>query len=97
MAFHKVSHNGRVRGLPAFLAVWVCLSVAVCALADEPVWPADFAEKLAENRAASQPGDGQVATSGGSVAVSMCKWYTAFSNFVSLCTKVQQGFILSFR
>ena len=77
------------------IIVAICMT-ALASGAAEPVWPADFAEKVAANIAAAQPGAGQISTSGGSVAASMCKWYTAFSNFVSLCTKVQRGFVLRF-
>lgn len=45
----------------SLLAAGICLSA--CAFAAEPVWPSDFAEKLAANRAAATPGAGQVATS----------------------------------
>ncbi len=49
-------------------------AVAFAASADEPVWPADFADKLAANIAAAQPGAGQTDTTAGSIAVVMRSW-----------------------
>lgn len=58
----KSKYSWATGGMTAlFLAAGICLSA--CAFADEPVWPSDFAEKLAANRAAATSGAGQVATS----------------------------------
>ncbi len=97
MTVCKTSQRRRGRVLPAFLATGVCLCAAICAFADEPTWPADFAEKIVANGEAAQPGEGQRATSSGTVAAMMCKWHTGVSEFVSLCTKKPRGFVLYFR
>ena len=73
------------------------LALALPVVADEPVWPADFAEKLAANRAAAQPGAGQSDTSGeGIILSSVRKWHEAFSQFVKLNTKKIKGIIIGF-
>lgn len=74
----------------------VCMT-ALASGAAEPVWPTDFVEKLAANRAAARPGEGQVAESGGTIATSMRKWFAAFSEFVVLSTKMPTGLTLNFR
>ena len=74
------------------------LALALPVVADEPVWPADFAAQVAANRAAAQPGAGQSGTSAESIIVSAVrKWYVAFSGFVKLNTKKIRGFVIDFK
>jgi len=67
-------------------AIAISLS-ALSASADEPVWPADFAEQLAANLAAARPGEGQSGASDGIAAIAMRKLHAAFSGFVHLRTE----------
>ena len=83
--------------LKTLLAAGFCAGAILCASADEPVWPSDFDAKLAANRAAALPGAGQSATSDGSIANAVRKWYAAFSDFVSLNTKKIKGIVLDFK
>jgi hypothetical protein len=75
----------------------MCVGAALCALADEPTWPADFNDKVAANRAAAQPGEGQSATSASSTAIAVRNWYAEFSGPVTINTKTPRGIVLSFR
>lgn len=70
---------------------------ALASGAAEPVWPADFAEKVAANIAAAQPGAGQISASNVEPVSSVRKWYSSLSEFVSLNTKKLLGFVVSFR
>ena len=74
------------------------LALALPVVADEPVWPADFAAQVAANRADAQPRAGQSGTSAESIIVSAVrKWYVAFSGFVKLNTKKIRGFVIDFK
>ena len=73
------------------------LALALPVVAEEPVWPADFAAQVEANRAAAQPGAGQSDTSGeGIILSSVRKWHEAFSQFVKLNTKKIKGIIIGF-
>ena len=75
------------------LAVGVCLSV--CAFAAEPVWPSDFAEKLAANYAAATPGAGQSAISAQPISAgSVRKLDEKSSSSMTLSTKRYNRFTI---
>ena len=77
----------------SLLAVGVCLSV--CAFAAEPVWPSDFAEKLAANYAAATPGAGQSAISAQPISAgSVRKLDEKSSSSMTLSTKRYNRFTI---
>ena len=80
----------------SLLAVGVCLSV--CAFAAEPVWPSDFAEKLAANYAAATPGAGQSAISAQPISAgSVRKLDEKYSSAMTFSTKRYNRFAVVFR
>ena len=80
----------------SLLAVGVCLSV--CAFAAEPVWPSDFAEKLAANYAAATPGAGQSAISAQPISAgSVRKLDEKCSSSMTLSTKRYNRFTIVFK
>ena len=80
----------------SLLAVGVCLSV--CAFAAEPVWPSDFAEKLAANYAAATPGAGQSAISAQPISAdSVRKLDEKSSSSMTLSTKRYNRFTIVFK
>ena len=80
----------------SLLAVGVCLSV--CAFAAEPVWPSDFAEKLAANRAAAAPGESQIGTADEGVSAgSVRKLDEKYSSAMTFSTKRYNRFAVVFR
>ena len=74
----------------SLLAAGIFLSL--CAFAAEPVWPADFSEKLAANRAAAMPGELQSASAGeGLLAGAIRKCDEILCAIMSLRTKKFEG------
>ncbi len=77
----------------SLLAVGVCLSV--CAFAAEPVWPSDFADQVAANRAAATPGAGQSAISAQPISAgSVRKLDEKSSSSMTLSTKRYNRFTI---
>ena len=80
----------------SLLAVGVCLSA--CASADEPVWPSDFADQVAANRAAAAPGESQIGTADEGVSAgSVRKLDEKYSSAMTFSTKRYNRFAVVFR
>ena len=80
----------------SLLAVGICLSA--CASADEPVWPSDFADQVAANRAAAAPGAGQSAISAQPISAgSVRKLDEKCSSSMTLSTKRYNRFTIVFK
>ena len=77
----------------SLLAAGIFLSL--CAFAAEPVWPSDFAEKLAANYAAATPGAGQSAISAQPISAgSVRKLDEKSSSSMTLSTKRYNRFTI---